>query len=178
MHFGFNIGQHPEATYSPWSYCLEELHHIIRLLRLEHKECARMGASFIARNITGPAVSNMAHALNYDQGMLNGDMIYYSGLFGDQDVINAGKRAFLDSQVLDVDVRKGYYRAAVAHGGEEFYDKVMSLYLSEAEVHEKRRLMYALGSALKPALITRTLNLALSNDVKRQVRYLCGFPCF
>ena len=57
---------------------------------------------------------------------------------------------------------------AAAAGGEEVWETILAQYRADSTPQDKVRYLYALASASDPALLARTLDLALSDDVRTQ----------
>lgn len=167
-----NAGQQGETAYSPLSYSLDRLYSIVKKIDLQDEDCALLARKVISKKITHPIVTQLLQntdPMDYDLGSSEETVVYYSGLFGDQDVVTDAIQAVLQPDSVEVNLRKGYYTAAVANGDEAIYNEILSRYQSELNPHERRRLLYALTSALDPKLITRTLDLAISPSVNSQV---------
>eukprot|EP00003_Mantamonas_plastica_P004287 TRINITY_DN13392_c0_g1_i1.p1 TRINITY_DN13392_c0_g1~~TRINITY_DN13392_c0_g1_i1.p1 ORF type:complete len:891 (+),score=339.84 TRINITY_DN13392_c0_g1_i1:2678-5350(+) len=96
---------------------------------------------------------------------------------GEQDVIdtaNAKFQAFLDASesernnVLPADLRLVVFGTVVRYGGEKEYKAVLDLYRTTDSQEEKIRCLRALCSTRDEALISRTLDWSLSEDVRSQ----------
>ncbi|KAJ3415879.1 hypothetical protein HDV05_003943 [Chytridiales sp. JEL 0842] len=69
---------------------------------------------------------------------------------------------------LSPDLLNVVWDAGVIYGTEEDYEFVLKTYEKASFAVDKSRLLHALSSARRPHLIWETLNLALSNKVRRQ----------
>lgn len=166
------VGARGETAFSPWSYCLDHLFSIVKKLDLQDEDCAALAKTIAYEKITNPIMKLFPQdvsTIKYDLGSTIEAVTMYSGLFGDKDVINNATKAVRESETVGVNLRKGYYNTAAAFGDEAIYSKILSQYQAEPHANEKRRLLYALTSALDPSLISQTLYLSVSSLVQSEV---------
>jgi len=103
------------------------------------------------------------------------------GIHGDQGVINEAKARFNESiannKPLIPDIRGLVYKFVVQNGGEKEYEQVYKIF-KEAEMHEEKlRALRALGATENAALAKRTLNMAISDEVRSQDIIYVVAPC-
>lgn len=89
--------------------------------------------------------------------------------YGNQDIIDEALKRFREGvESLDVDVRATVYRIAVKYGPAENYEKVLDIYRT-ADLHShKLQALSALGATKDEALMQRTLEFSLSDEVRSQ----------
>jgi hypothetical protein len=78
------------------------------------------------------------------------------------DAYAAGKGA------IAADLKQVIYNTAAASGGDGRYEAIYKLFKAATMSEEQRRLMTALGRASSPALLSRSLNLILGDEVRTQ----------
>lgn len=69
---------------------------------------------------------------------------------------------------IPADLKQLVYNTASSHGGQARWDALFKLFKSATMSEEQRRLMTALGRASDAALLSNTLRLILSDDVRSQ----------
>ncbi|KAI0424924.1 peptidase family M1-domain-containing protein [Xylaria sp. FL1042] len=130
-------------------------------------------------------VSERAHKLGWTftdkdghiEQQFKGMLFGAAGMAGDKEIIAAAKDMFAkykdgDSSAIHPNVRGSVYGMALKYGGKEEYDDLLKIFTSSTNTDERNTILRCLGRAKDPELIQRTLDLALSNEVKSQDIYL------
>ncbi|KAI9780015.1 MAG: Aminopeptidase 2 mitochondrial [Candelina submexicana] len=130
-------------------------------------------------------VSSQAHALGWEfkEGEGHIEQQFKSLLFGsagsagDQKVIEAAQSMFKkfadgDRAAIDPNIRGSVFKIVLHNGGEKEYDIILNEYRTAVNANERNSALRSLGRATQPNLITRTLSLPLSDEVKGQDIYL------
>jgi aminopeptidase 2 len=104
-------------------------------------------------------------------------MFSSAGLAGDKKIIAAADAMFKKFQKGEFDavhpnLRAAVFAMALIHGGEAEYDTVVARYRDAPTADERNTCLRVLGRAKSPELITRTLGMALSGEVKMQDIYM------
>ncbi|KAL5121789.1 Aminopeptidase 2 mitochondrial [Pleosporales sp. CAS-2024a] len=100
-----------------------------------------------------------------------------AGISGDETITKASFDMFNkfkagDKSAIHPNIRGSVYAIVLAKGGKEEYDAIINETLHAATADERNSAMRSLGRAKSPDLIQRTLDFALSKDVKGQDIYL------
>ncbi|KAI0817898.1 peptidase family M1-domain-containing protein [Xylaria sp. FL0064] len=130
-------------------------------------------------------VSERAHKLGWTftdkdghiEQQFKGMLFGAAGMAGDKEIIAAAQDMFAkykggDSSAIHPNVRGSVYGMVLKYGGKEEYDDLLKIYTSSTNTDERNTILRCLGRAKDPELIQRTLDLALSNEVKSQDIYL------
>lgn len=95
-------------------------------------------------------------------------VVNQAGKYGDQAVIDQAKELFKTDAAVASDLKHTMFKLAVKYGGEEEYEKVLAVYRT-ADLHsEKLQALRALGASKDVALLQRTLDFGLSEEVRSQ----------
>ncbi len=103
----------------------------------------------------------------HTQGLLRSLVLSNYASFGGQDVIKKAKDIFKSGKVA-ADLRGMVYRVVAENGGEKEYKKFVNSYKNETLNEEKNRLGRALANFLDTKLLEKTLNFAMSKEVRLQ----------
>ncbi|KAI9796039.1 MAG: Aminopeptidase 2 mitochondrial [Piccolia ochrophora] len=100
-----------------------------------------------------------------------------AGLAGDLKVIDAAFQMFRqfaagDRTAIHPNIRGSVYAIVLQHGGAEEYDTILNEYRTAKNSDERNTALRTLGRAKSQDLISRTLALTLSEEVKEQDIYL------
>ncbi len=94
------------------------------------------------------------------------------GKYGDIKTIGKAKKMFdavtEKTNRIPADLRGVVYGLVAKHGGEKEYSKLRKMYDAASLHEEKNRIAAALGSFKQRELLKKTLNFAISKDVRRQ----------
>jgi puromycin-sensitive aminopeptidase len=89
---------------------------------------------------------------------------------GDQETITEAKQRFerylADPATLAPDLRFTVYKSVISNGGVDEYEAVLKLFRQSDFSEEQRRCLQAFGAARTPELLVRTLDFALSEEVR------------
>lgn len=116
---------------------------------------------------------NDGHVLQQFKAMMFGS----AGAVGDQKVIDAAKDMFNrfsngDISAIHPNIRGSVFDIVLRDGGEKEWNVILDRYRHAPTSTEKNTALRSLGSAEDPALIQKTLGLALSEEVRAQDIYM------
>lgn len=159
--------------YTVWIEVLSGLMHTYNILALTpladaYKKYALGIVSTQARAIGWDKRTNEDHTTT----MLRSSLLFHAGFYGDKEILAHAKKLFLasDREPIDADVRTVVYNLVAIYGSKKEYDALLSMYHYATAHEEKNRLMHSLGQFESPALLSRTLALGLSKEVRLQDR--------
>ncbi|MBW3538612.1 M1 family metallopeptidase [Candidatus Parcubacteria bacterium] len=98
-------------------------------------------------------------------------MLRWAGRLGDEAVLAEARQRLaghLEGQPIQPDLRAAVYATVARHGGADEYDQLRRLYREADLQEEQRRLLGALAQFQDDKLLTRTLELAVSEEVRSQ----------
>lgn len=100
-----------------------------------------------------------------------------AGLAGDKKIIKAAQEMFAkfangDKKAIHPNIRGSVYGIVLQNGGSKEYDTLLNEYRTAQDADERNTALRSLGRVTDPALIQRSLDLPLSDDVKGQDVYL------
>ena len=100
-----------------------------------------------------------------------------AGLAGDKKVVKAAQDMFAkfangDKKAIHPNIRGSVYGIVLQNGGSKEYDTLLNEYRTAQDADERNTALRSLGRVTNPALIQRSLDLPLSDDVKGQDVYL------
>jgi puromycin-sensitive aminopeptidase len=110
---------------------------------------------------------------NHLSSLLRGLALTKLGLCGHEETIAEAKKRFVafiagEEVTLMPDLRSGTYRIALKHGDQSTFDQIIDLYKKASMHEEKERCMEALGAPTDVALLQRSIDFAMSEDVRLQ----------
>ena len=91
--------------------------------------------------------------------------------YGDEKTISQAQKMFASighKNPIPADLRGVVYNTVAKYGGSKEYAKLMKMYKAETLHEEKNRIGRALGHFRQKALLQKTLNFAISKDVRPQ----------
>ncbi len=91
-----------------------------------------------------------------------------AGRFGDAKVIKQAKSLFNNPGAIPSDIKGLVYALAAANGNAQTYGKLIKMYTASEMQEEKDRIARALCSFKQEALLKKTLNFAISKNVRSQ----------
>mmetsp|Transcript_17633 Transcript_17633/g.68459 ORF Transcript_17633/g.68459 Transcript_17633/m.68459 type:complete len:231 (+) Transcript_17633:333-1025(+) len=95
-------------------------------------------------------------------------VVNQAGKYGDQAVVDQAKELFKTGAKVSSDLKYALYKLVVQHGGVDEYEKVLDIYRT-ADMHsEKLQALRALGATQDEALLLRTMEMGMSNEVRSQ----------
>lgn len=162
-----------EEDYTVWVEVLSGLMHIYNLiagseLEAQYKKFALSIVGTAAQTIGWEKRTAEAHTTT----MLRSSLLFYAGLYGDTKIITHAQKLFKNrkKESIDADIRGTVYNLIAMNGGESEYKELLAMY-KKADVHEeKNRLLHALGQFSNKKLVSQTLALGLSKEVRLQDR--------
>jgi aminopeptidase 2 len=116
---------------------------------------------------------NEDHVMSQFKSLLFGS----AGLAGDEKIIEASQEMFAkwaagDYEAIHPNLRAGVLSMALRDGGVTEYDAVLKRYHEAPTADERNTCLRTLGRAKTPELIKRTLDMALSGEIKMQDVYM------
>ncbi|KAL5333550.1 peptidase family M1-domain-containing protein [Aspergillus crustosus] len=130
-------------------------------------------------------VAEKAHALGWEFSESDGHILQQfksllfsaAGMAGDETVVKAAQDMFKrfaagDANAIHPNIRGSVFSIVLKNGGEKEYEVVYDRFRNAPTSDEKTTALRCLGVAEDPALIKRTLGLALSDEVKSQDIYM------
>ncbi|MCJ1471818.1 Aminopeptidase 2 mitochondrial [Lambiella insularis] len=167
---------HDEPEYVVWEEILGRV-SAIRGAWVFEDEHTRNALKTFQRNL----VASKAHAKGWSftqdedhiQAQFKALLFGSAGLTGDQKVIEAAQAMFKafaggDRKAIHPNIRGSVYAIVLQNGGEKEYDVLLNEFRTAKDADEKNTALRSLGRAKGKALITRTLALPLSGEVKSQ----------
>lgn len=162
-----------ETNYTVW----ENLSGNLGMLSIlfQHTDFHGNFLAFV-RKLFGPVMKRIGWEPTDGEGhltrMLRSLVVGRLGRAGDEAVIKEARERFAKhcdgSQVLPADLRSAIYGIVLKHGGEAEYEAMLKLLHASDHQEEKVRVLRSLGLTSDPALMKRTLDFSLSNDVRSQ----------
>ena len=169
-----------EDQFVVWNEILSRMSSVRNTWMFED-EAARDGLKAFQRQL----VSKKAHELGWEfsenedhiMGQFKSLMFGSAGLAGDEKILKAAKDMFAKWSAGDYDavhpnLRASVLAMAVRDGGEKEWEAVLARSHDAATADERNTCLRTLGRTQKPELIKRTLELALSGEVKTQDIYM------
>ncbi|KUJ17086.1 uncharacterized protein LY89DRAFT_718765 [Mollisia scopiformis] len=160
-----------EENYFVWKQALKTLDAIQEAWRFEEKSVSEGLKSFKRDLIRKCAKSNGWDFKKGDdivETMLKATMFAQSGSELEvQKVAKSMFDAFLagDDEAININIRAAVFAIALGHGGVAEYDAILEALKSSSSVFKRDTCIKALGASEDPALIQRTLNLSLSDEM-------------
>ncbi|ELU07211.1 hypothetical protein CAPTEDRAFT_150577 [Capitella teleta] len=162
-----------ETNYTAWSDLSSNLSGLSLLIQYTDYH-----DSFKAylRKLFGPVTQRLGWDPKEGEGhldaMLRSLVIGRMGRAGDEAIIDEAKKRFAahcdGTQAMPADLRTPVYTTVLCNGDEAEFDAMLKLFKA-ADLHEEKvRLMRSLGAVRGEALIKRTLEFAMSEDVRSQ----------
>jgi puromycin-sensitive aminopeptidase len=104
-----------------------------------------------------------------NRGMLRSMLVSRLGEVSDPAIVTAARARWTgDRSKIPADLRLAVFRIAIASGGPSDYDDVLKQYRDTDMSEEKRRCLQALGNSTDAALLQKTLDWALTEEVRNQ----------
>ncbi|MBU1031848.1 ERAP1-like C-terminal domain-containing protein, partial [Patescibacteria group bacterium] len=103
----------------------------------------------------------------HTDSLLRGLVLHSLGSFGDQETIQKAKELF-EKGKIDPDLRSIVYNLVAANGGMEEFETLVKMYKEEENQQEKDRLGRSLGLFKQKEILAKTLEFAISKDVRFQ----------
>ncbi len=149
----------------------------VGMIDLVANDESRPALQAFVREVAGP----MAARLGWDPapgetervGITRGRLLAALGTYGAdpavaEEATRRHTRYLEDPAGLAPDVRSAAVAIVAATGGEAGYQTVLDQYRQVTNPQEKVRYLYALGTVGDPALVRRTLDLCLGDDIRNQ----------
>ena len=163
-----------ETDYNVWADLSSNLNSVVSMLRKFESTSSLVDAfgqqlyQQIANNI-GWDIRDSDDALT---GQLRSLVLKNLGSYGDKNTINIAQEKFQqylkDPSTLTADLRSTVYVIVLKQGNIEDYESVLSVMRGTDFQEEKERCMRTLGCTSNPDLLKRTLEFALSTEVRPQ----------
>lgn len=162
-----------ETEYTIWTKLaggIVEIHDLFASEGLE-RELKAYGL-----NIFEPIAERMgwkvAKEENHVNSLLRSLALYGAGRFGDKNVIEKAKSLFSDyinkAKPIHPDLRSVVYNLVAENGGAKEYSQLIKLYKAASMDEERERLGRSLGKFKQKEFLLKTLDFALSKEIKSQ----------
>lgn len=158
-----------ETSYSVWAEIARSLNFMEYLFRDEdfypdyRRFCLNL-FSGIARRVGWRKRPGEKH----EATLLRSLALYQAGRYGNEKVIRKAQKLFYAKREIHPDLRGAVYRLAAENGGDREYCKLVSRYRAAELQEEQNRLAGALASFRQENLLRKTLQFAISRDVRPQ----------
>jgi len=169
-----------EDQYVVWDEIITRI-STVRNTWLFEEEAARDGLKTFQREL----VSKKAHELGWQfkededhiTAQFKGLMFGSAGIAGDQKIVSAARDMFDkwaagEYDAIHPNIRASVLAMAVRDGDEKDWEAVLARSHSAPTADERNTCLRVLGRAKKPELIKRTLEIALSGEIKTQDIYM------
>jgi aminopeptidase 2 len=169
-----------ESSYVVWNEILSRLNAVRSAWIFEDEETKAALKTFQlvlcadkAHELGWTFSDNEDHVMSQFKSLLFGS----AGLAGDEKIIKASQEMFEkwaagDYQAIHPNLRAGVLSMALRDGGVKEYDSVLKRYHEAPTADERNTCLRSLGRAKTPELIKRTLDMALSGEIKMQDVYM------
>ena len=156
-----------ETDYTVWGELTGQISKVANLLALEsfYPEFQKYGReiySLIAKKMGWEKKKGEKHT----DSLLRSMVLYKLGSFGDKEVI--GKAQELFGGKVEPDLRGVVYNLVAANGSQKEWDELVKMYKSEENQQEKDRLGRSLGLFKQKTILQKSLDFAISKDVRFQ----------
>ncbi|OLL24887.1 Aminopeptidase 2 [Neolecta irregularis DAH-3] len=131
--------------------------------------------------LTGPKAKSLGWEFSKDEDHISAQfkalLFGVSGMAGDPEIVKAAQdmfEKFVSGQqsAIHPNIRGSVYSIVLKNGGEKEWNEVLNIYKNPSSIDEKNIALRSLGQTRKLELIKKTLDLALSEDVREQDIYL------
>ncbi len=113
---------------------------------------------------------------NENYAILRSSVLAFLGRMDDVEVLEEGKKRFdeflKNPGNLNPDLKGAVYSIAAWQGGDSEYEKFKELYLKSEVAEDGRKFLIALGGFSDESKLNKTLDFALSKDVRSQDAYM------
>lgn len=165
LEFALNFRN--ETDFTVWSTLTLHLNRLDSLLAYEpfygnFQEYGRKIYADIANKMSWEKKKGEKHT----DGLLRGMVLNMLGKFGDPQTISIAKALF--GKKTDPDLKGVIYNLVAENGGTDEFDKLVGMYRQEENQQERDRIGRALGKFQSKNILAKTLDFALSKDVRFQ----------
>lgn len=105
---------------------------------------------------------------DHSQALLKVLILGSLGKYGDKKTVARAQQMFAKPEKIPADLRGIVYSIVAKHGGQKEYAKLMKMYRAAPLHEEKNRIGAALGNFRQKELLKKTLNFAISKEVRPQ----------
>lgn len=162
-----------ETELTVWTEIVSGLRYIANLLvgTPSHESFRSFGSSLLSRIVETVGWEEKSGE-SHDAKLLRPLVLGAAAFFGHAAVIAEAKKRFAArvTNPIHADLRGVIYATVAREGGEKEYKTLLSLYRAETLHEEKNRLLGALGCFRDKVLLSRTLEMILTNEVRMQDR--------
>jgi puromycin-sensitive aminopeptidase len=171
-----STGFRHDESYVVWS-CVNNCFSKLRLLMADDEEASETLRAFmldVMSHIVESVGWKAKEGEHHTRGLLRMMIISRMGQLGHAKTVSEARRRFAEhvdgSNKLEADLRAPVYNTVMANGDRETFDKMVSLYRSEALSEEKDRIARSMGAATNIDILRSVLEFAVSDDVRSQGR--------
>ena len=157
-----------ESNYTVWSELAGKLNKVANLISDEpfYNDFEKNARSIFVE-ITGKVGWEKKDGEGHTDSLLRALALYSFGSYGDPETIKKAQDMF-NSGKIDPDLRGVVYNLVAENGGEKEYAQLLALYKKETLQQERDRIARALSLFKSKTLLGKTLEFALSKDVRSQ----------
>jgi len=153
-----------ENDYTVWSQLTGNLAQLNSLLA--HDEDFQKYGRKIYKKISGKVGWNKKPNEKHTDRLLRSMVLNMLGTFGDEETIKNAQSLF--TKKIDPDLKSVVYNLIAQNGRLKEFNKLIDMYKKEDSQQEKERIGRSLGQFKQKELLTKTLEFALSSDVRFQ----------
>jgi len=163
-----------ESDYTVWADLSANLNSFMDLLR--HDESCRDSVNAFGRRLYQKIGESVGWDPSPDESVLTPQLralvLRQLGRYGDEETVKQAQARLVrfveDRTSLTPDLRTTVYATALQYGDESVYESILQLMRSTDFQEEKNRCMRSLGAVSDEKLLQRTLDLALSSEIRSQ----------
>ncbi|MBU6390125.1 M1 family metallopeptidase [Patescibacteria group bacterium] len=162
-----------EKSYTVWAELALHLRRVFNIISdtptaENYRKFARAIFASAAAKVGWRARQGESH----NETLLRSLILANSGDYGDAGIVETARKMFFDflnrGKVISADLRGAVYGIGAKYASEREFKKLMTLYCKESLHEEQGRLAHALGSFRDKKLLQKTLEFALSKNVRIQ----------
>ncbi|KAI9720919.1 MAG: Aminopeptidase 2 mitochondrial [Chrysothrix sp. TS-e1954] len=144
-------------------------------------ESTKDGVKAFLRRLTGPKAHELGWSFSDKDGstlqQFKGLVFAAAGSAGDDQVVGAAKEMFErfskgDREAINPNIRGAVYATALQNGGQKEWDIIVNEYRTAKIADERNSALRVLGRATQPELVQKTVDFALSDEVRSQDVYM------
>lgn len=163
----FSLAYKHETEYIVWAELASGIGKVYTLFKEEkYKKYALSLFSPLAERMTWYAIKGESHSHTFLRSLT----ISSAGSYGDTKIIKNAQKLFKDRNrnPIRADIRSTVYAIVAQNGGDKEWNLFKNLYLKEKMHEEKDRYGRALAQFRDKKLLEKTLNFAISKNVRTQ----------
>jgi len=169
-----------ESQFVVWGEMLARVGAIKDAWNFQSPEIVR-GLEKLTISLTGPKAKSLGWKFSKDEDHISAQfkalLFGVSGMAGEPEIVKAAQDMFQqfvsgEQSAIHPNIRGSVYSIVLKNGGEKEWNDVLNIYKNPSSIDEKNTALRCLGQTRKLELMKKTLDLALSEDVREQDIYL------